>query len=1483
MTVLNPGDLALIGYSSDTGGKSFAFVLLRDVDASTAISFTDNGWLAAGGFRSGEGVVSWTAPAGGATAGTVITFTNLTGTLNPSTGGDQIIAYQPATAISPHINLFALDFADGNTSFAADATNSNTSAVPTGLTAGTTALAFGADNGAYTGPTTGSVASLLTAIANPANWTTDDANPVGYASAFAITSASTVSVADVSIVEGDAGTKLLEFTVTRTGSGAFSVDFATANGSAVSGSDYVATSGTLTFGAGETSKVVQVTINGDTALEGDETFSLTLSNATGGVIISDNQAVATITNDDLGPPVVSIGDVSVTEGNAGTSTATFTVTRTGGTGAFSVDFATANTTATAGSDYVATSGTLNFTAGELSKTFTVTINGDTTSEPNESFFVTLSNASGGATISDNQAEGTILNDDAAGPVIRPWINEFHYDNASGDVGEFIEIAGAAGTSLTGYSLVLYNGNGGGTYGTALNLTGTFSNMSNGFGVLSFSYPTDGIQNGAPDGMALIGPGGVVIEFISYEGTMVATNGPAVGLTSVDVGVAETGTASGTSIARTGDGFEGSDFGWVLAGDDTPGAVNAGQTFADPSPRVRVSDVSVTEGDSGTATLTFTVTRSGTTEAFSVGYGSADGTATVAGGDYDPVSGVLSFAEGETTKTVQITVHGDNVAEPNETVFLNLSGATNGAVIVDGQGKGTIVSDDIPTLKIYEIQGAGHTSPVNGQHVITTGVVTAIDTTGAKGFWIQDPNGDGNNDTSDAIFVLTGVDPTVSVGQTVQVEGNVAEYDGGESNNLTTTEIESPTVTVLNGGATTALPAAVVLGAGGRSPPTTVIDDDHNTTFDPTTDGLDFYETLEGMRVTIPNANAVAASDGNSTWVVANDGAGATGLNTRGGVTIGANDFNPERVQVYYDSGVSSGTIKPAATLGDNLGDITGVVSYFGGNYEVLPTSVGSAGTGAVLPREVSSLTGDADHITIAAYNVENLDPTDPQAKFDQLAADIVNGLRSPDVVGLEEVQDADGAGGGANLSGQATANKLIAAIQAAGGPTYVYVEVIPSGNVGGEPGGNIRQGYLYNPTRVSYVDGSAHLMTDNNPANGDAYAGSRKPLVADFTFHGETITVIDVHNTSRLGSEQLFGEHQPATNAGDDRRIDQTAPIKNYVEGRVASDPNAKIVVMGDFNAFQFETTLTQLESGGALNNLTNLLPAEERYSYIFEGNGQQIDHMLASDALMGGAQFDIVHLNTGQPSSAQPTDHDAILSRLFVNSKPVAIADVGTVNENQTITINVLANDTDANAGDTMTIIGVSGSSLGAQISIVNGKVVYVANSDTIDQLKQPQTATDTFTYQLQDGHGGVSTGTVTVTVKGVADAPVKNGNANAETINGTALEDTINGLGGNDKLNGLASADTLNGGTGNDTVSGGDGADRFIFDGTFGKDVVTDFAANDVIQLDDAQFANFAAVQAAATQVGADVVITLNASNTITLQNVALASLNAGDFLFV
>jgi hypothetical protein len=228
--------------------------------------------------------------------------------------------------------------------------------------------------------------------------------------------APTLSINDVSQAEGNAGTTPFTFTVTLSApSGqAVTVDYATVDGTATAGSDYTAIPPTtLTFAPGETTKQVTVNVTGDTVVEPNETFFVNLANAVNATI-ADNQGQGTIVNDDVQPGQLSINDVRVTEGNSGTTTATFTVTLVSGgsPNPTTVNYATANGTATAGSDYVATSGTLTFAPGETTKTITVTINGDTLKEANEFFFVNLSSASSNAVIADGQGVGIIIDDDS---------------------------------------------------------------------------------------------------------------------------------------------------------------------------------------------------------------------------------------------------------------------------------------------------------------------------------------------------------------------------------------------------------------------------------------------------------------------------------------------------------------------------------------------------------------------------------------------------------------------------------------------------------------------------------------------------------------------------------------------------------------------------------------------------------------------------------------------------------------------------------------------------------------------------------------------------------------------------------------------------------------------------------------------------------------------------------------------------------------
>ena len=157
-----------------------------------------------------------------------------------------------------------------------------------------------------------------------------------------------------------------------------------------------------------------------------------------------------------------------------------------------------------------------------------------------------------------------------------WINEFHYDNKGGDTGEFVEVAGAAGTNLSGWKLIGYNGNGGGVYKT-VNLSGSIANQSNGFGTASFAFT--GMQNGAPDGIALVDASNNVVQFLSYEGVFTATDGAANGMTSENVGVSESsGTTVGHSLQLSGSGSTYADFIWQNPAANTSGQLNNGQSF-----------------------------------------------------------------------------------------------------------------------------------------------------------------------------------------------------------------------------------------------------------------------------------------------------------------------------------------------------------------------------------------------------------------------------------------------------------------------------------------------------------------------------------------------------------------------------------------------------------------------------------------------------------------------------------------------------------------------------------------------------------------------------------------------------------------------------------------------------------------------------------------------------------------------------------------
>jgi predicted extracellular nuclease len=548
----------------------------------------------------------------------------------------------------------------------------------------------------------------------------------------------------------------------------------------------------------------------------------------------------------------------------------------------------------------------------------------------------------------------------------------------------------------------------------------------------------------------------------------------------------------------------------------------------------------------------------------------------------------------------------------------------------------------PELPIHALQGAGHRSPLEGSVVQTTGIVTTVR---RNGFFMQDPDGDGDAATSDGIFVFTGGEPAVGVGDGLRVTGEVSEFSAGgvSEGNLSVTEFAFPTLERISTG--NALPAPAVLGAAGRAPPTEVIDDDGLSSFDPDEDGIDFYESLEGMRVRVDGAHAVAPANAfGEIFAVPDHGVGATGLNPRGGINVGPGDFNPERIQI-------DARVAPRVQTGDALGDVTGVMGYAFGAYEVL-TEQRIAVAGGGLAPERTDLVGDARHLTISSYNLRNLSPADGWSRFLGLGSQIVDRLRAPDILALQEVQDSTGPNDDGVTDAGLTYRTLIDAIAASGGPSYEFADLPPAdGRDGGRPGANIRVGYLYDPSRVEIVAGSKRRLADTD--DEDAFAGSRKPLLASFRFDGDEVTLINNHLTSKSGSTPLFGAIQPPVDGNLERRERQARFLNDYVDGLLAADPDANVIVLGDLNSLPFELPLSTLEGDPddpvLFDLTTSRVPAEERYSFSFEGNSQLLDYILVSPNLLARSapELDIVHLNS--EFAARLSDHDPLVARFML------------------------------------------------------------------------------------------------------------------------------------------------------------------------------------------------------------------------------------------
>ncbi|MEH1919107.1 Calx-beta domain-containing protein [Nostoc sp.] len=715
---------------------------------------------------------------------------------------------------------------------------------------------------------TGAPNSTITNSSATVNIINDDSQP-------------TISISDVSVIEGNTGaTANTNFTISLSNpnSQQVTVNFNTVDGTAqIADSDYNSASGTITFNPGETSKTLSIGVVGDNKFETDETFSVNLLGATNAAI-ADNLGVATIINDD-NQPTISISDVSVSEGNTGTTTnANFIVTLSNASyQQVTVNYNTNDGTAqVADSDYNSAYGIITFNPGETSKTLSIGIIGDNKSETDETFSVNLLGAKNAA-IADSLGVYTIIDDDS-----QPTI------------------------TISDVSVTEEN-------------TGTTTNANFTISLSNPSYQQ------------------VTVNFNMIDGTADATDSdynPASGTITFNPGE----TSKTLSIGVIGDNkFETDEIFSVNLLGATNAAIADSLRVAtiindDNQPTITISDISVTEDNTGATTnANFTISLSNpSSQQVTVNYNTSDGTAQIADSDYNSAFGTITFNPGETSKTLSIGVVGDNKFETDETFSVNLLGATN-AAIADSLAVATIINDDNqPTISISDVSVTeGNTGTTTNANFIVTlsnpsyqQITVNYNTSDGTA---QVADSDYNSDSGTIIFAPGETSKTLSIG--------VIGDNQSEANETFSVNLSSETNATI----------ADALGIA------TIIDDDN-----PTTVSISDVSIAEGNTGTTTNANFIVTLSAPSLQQV------TVNYNTSDGTAkTSDSDYNAASGTIVFNPGETTKTLG-IGVIGDSKAETneTFSVNLFGATNTTITDSLG-----------VATITNDDDPPTISIADV----------------------------------------------------------------------------------------------------------------------------------------------------------------------------------------------------------------------------------------------------------------------------------------------------------------------------------------------------------------------------------------------------------------------------------------------------------------------------------------------------------------------------------
>ena len=742
-----------------------------------------------------------------------------------------------------------------------------------------------------------------------------------------------------------------------------------------------------------------------------------------------------------------------------------------------------------------------------------------------------------------------------------------------------------------------------------------------------------------------------------------------------------------------------------------------------TPNLSINDVTLAEGNSGTTTFSFTVSLSSPAGAGGVTFdiATADGTATTADNDYVGKSLTSqTISSGNSSYTFDVTVNGDTAAEANQSFFVNVTNVT-GATVTDGQGQGTINNDDFPITPIHDVQGPGSSSPIVGSSVYVRGIVTAL--TGS-GFFLQEEDAEVDADpaTSEGIFVFTSSAPpaAAAVGNQVTVNGTVAEFVPSATPwTPPVTELVTPTVTLMSSG--NPLPAATPIDSAMSGP----------------SFPIDVLERFEGMRVSVADLDVVAPSDGNineSSGVVTSD---HTFFGVIGGVARPFRepgvpsaeaafypgyagpifDQNMERIRVR-GRGQTGSALTFDVAVGDGITGLVGVMDVFAGNFTILPDP---SSTPVIVPGSNPSFARlpAGDEITVAGANLlrfyDNINDgagpnngdtvasaTTYNNRLEKAARVICQAMNAPDIIGTVEVEKK------AVLDALAAKIDVIANSGCATAPHYVAY-LFEGNDIGA-----IDVGFLVKTEEVSagvprvtvnsvtqeglctlFKDASGNDVTDVGaapngcPQNGD-FLNDRPSLFLDATVNAangaaEDLTVVVNHLRSLGSSNSISSGTNGYATAGARvraKRHQQAVELANRIQQRQVADPGERIVLVGDFNAFEFNDGLgdsmgtimgtpaadsaTVVPGDGAdlvepnLTNLTYLNPANERYSFAFDGSAQSLDHALANQATLSDFVVDEDHARTNSDFPVKDYDDFSAGSILRISDHDPVIVYLG-------------------------------------------------------------------------------------------------------------------------------------------------------------------------------------------------------------------------------